>query len=125
MFPLLRNERDKVYVTKAEDYREGDIAFFRGPFGQPIMHRIVHISGDNYTFQGDANYNPEPQVHYRDLIGKVIAVTHKEKMYSSGSLVWRLYREKAALWHMAGRIKNRLISPARWIKKYSVTRREI
>ncbi len=50
-------ERGDLVVTRQQgDYRVGDVVAYRSrQLGRLVIHRIVAIHGDRYTFKGDAN----------------------------------------------------------------------
>lgn len=50
-------ERGDLVVTRERgDYRVGDVVAYRsGQLGRLVVHRIVAIQGNRYTFKGDAN----------------------------------------------------------------------
>ena len=62
---------DLLVMAKA-DYQVGDIAAYLRPGGILIIHRIIEISPEGYTFKGDHNNAPDPQVVApQQIIGKV------------------------------------------------------
>lgn len=77
-------EGDLVIITKAEEYKVGDIITFL-PEGDkiPTTHRIVRIVGDNFFTRGDANGNAEDPrpVTYENILGKVVSTVPKVGLF--------------------------------------------
>ena len=62
-----------LIVTRAQkSYAVGDIVTYLAPDGTSTTHRIVAVSGETYTMQGDANNAPDPSVSADAIVGKVV-----------------------------------------------------
>jgi signal peptidase I len=60
---------DLVILHKAPDYRLGDVVAYRSEMlHRIVLHRIVKISGDHYTFKGDNNSWLDPETPRRDQL---------------------------------------------------------
>lgn len=80
MWPNLK-EGDLVLILGYQgDPREvavGDIIVFRNPTGTFTIHRIVLKNDKTVTTKGDANFEPDKPVKYKDIIGKAVALGDK------------------------------------------------
>lgn len=64
---------DLVLVRSADDYRVGDVVAYKNhDLGKIVLHRIVALQGDRYTFKGDNNTWLDPrEPERRDLVGRL------------------------------------------------------
>jgi signal peptidase I len=64
---------DLAVVRSASSYRVGDVAAYRNDaLHRVVVHRIVAIEGDAYTFKGDANDFVDPQqVTRSQIVGRL------------------------------------------------------
>jgi len=71
MLPTLQRN-DLVLIRHASSYGVGDVvAYHSSLIHRVVLHRIVAIHGDRFTFKGDANTFLDPEQPTRqDLIGK-------------------------------------------------------
>lgn len=67
---------DLAVLRKTDSYQVGDVAGYRNrALDRVVLHRIVEIDGDSFTFKGDANSFLDPQqVAREDVVGE-LAVT--------------------------------------------------
>jgi signal peptidase I len=77
---------DLVVTRSAGSYRIGDVAAYRNAaLHRLVVHRVVRISGDSYTFRGDANGFDDPQaVHRSDIAGR----SELRVPYAGSVLLW-------------------------------------
>lgn len=70
---------DLAVLKPATDYDVGDVAGYRSrTLGRVVLHRIVAVDGDVFTFQGDANAFRDPeQVQRADVVGRVAVALPK------------------------------------------------
>ena len=75
MYPVLKRG-DLVLiegVDKPADLRVGDILAFESEHGFAI-HRIVNISGETITTQGDANFTEDEPISFEQVIGRALTI---------------------------------------------------
>ena len=92
MQPLLHTN-DLVVVKAIEQVKRGDIVLYRRENGQFVVHRILKVVGDSFTFVGDHQTQVEKGVKLNQCIGKVIAYKKqgKEKQYLLKGFRYRFY----------------------------------
>lgn len=73
MWPALK-EGDLVFIegiTAKENIHVGDIVVFKNRENKTLtIHRVIKITPDKITTQGDANFTADTPVVYEDVIGK-------------------------------------------------------
>jgi len=69
MLPFLKNGLTEVFLQKSTTYKKRDICLFEYK-GKTLLHRIIKIHNNQYTFQGDHSYNIEV-VDESNIIAKV------------------------------------------------------
>jgi signal peptidase I len=64
---------DLVLARSADEYRVGDVVAYRShDLGKIVLHRIVALDGDRYTFKGDNNTWIDPEEPAGgDLVGRL------------------------------------------------------
>lgn len=92
MLPFLAPERDTVYL-KAPDrpLRRGDIAFYRRPNGQYILHRVCRAEGESLWFVGDAQDAIEGPLPQSCVFACVTAAHRKGKLQKPGTFWWDFF----------------------------------
>ena len=75
MYPFLRNGVDDVVVSpcRVEDLKLLDIVLFRYK-GKHVMHRIVGMTEEGYTLQGDGVWASQEYCKREDVVGKVVVI---------------------------------------------------
>lgn len=96
MLPLLHNDGDRVILIKSDTLKKNDIALYRRPNGQFVLHRVVKVNKNNtYDFCGD-NQSHSENIPTEAIIAKVIKIIRKgkeidlvnNKMYRAYSFLW-------------------------------------
>lgn len=96
MLPMLKGGRDTVTLSPIRgELRKYDLALYRRPNGQFILHRIVK-TGKTYTCVGDNQFYLEKGVEASWFIAVVTSFRRDGKAYSSDQLSYRVY---CVLWH--------------------------
>jgi len=115
-------EKDTVVLEKAgNDLQVGDIVLFTLG-SQYIIHRIVHIDGDQFTMMGDGNYKEKEQCMRSDIHGRVMYLlkdgTKKRECNNS------FWQGMARIWKVLLPIRRYLLAiykrlpwNRRWLKK--------
>ena len=119
MEPLFRQGRDLCIVKKKgpERCRVGDVALFRRN-GKYVLHRVVRVQDDDYTFLGDNLVNMDYGVKDDDIIGVLVGVVRKGKEYRTDDIRYRVYT--AWILHTQGL---RLFRKRAWMKLRKLLRR--
>lgn len=74
MMPLLRQGKDFVKVVSAPDkLKKYDIALFKRPTGEYVLHRVVKVKSDFYIICGDNRFFRE-KIPYNWIVGMAESV---------------------------------------------------
>lgn len=75
MLPFLRGGKDSVILSpfKKEELKHGSRALFKYKGGY-VLHRIVSIDDDVYTFRGDGNVGLTEMVLLNDIVALMTSV---------------------------------------------------
>lgn len=76
MRPFLEDGRDKALLVKAVKPKIGDPVLAEVSPGRYVLHRLVHIDGNNITLLGDGNLLPE-HCHAEDIRASVAGFYRK------------------------------------------------
>ena len=72
MWPMLQHRRNPVVIRSVEGpLQRHDVALFRRSSGQLVLHRIIAVAGDTYTFLGDNQWIPELGVRPSQILGRL------------------------------------------------------
>lgn len=106
MRPMLHHRRDKVVLVKPNDghLNKYNIALFTRPVGKYILHRIVAVSDNGYTFRGDNQCVNEYPVLHEQIVGVVTGFWRNDRFISCSSTGYQIY---SRLWQA--------IYPLRWL----------
>ena len=77
MLPTLRPDGDSVTLTPTDDYCPLDIVA-ANISGAIVIHRILSISDNSVTLQGDGNLSKTETCTPADLLGRVTAIARPE-----------------------------------------------
>ena len=102
MEPFIHGGSDTVTLSRVDEVTVGDILLVHLPSGQYVMHRLIHIAGDELTLRGDGNIAGVEHCSVSDVLGKVVEIRS-----GSGR---RKHLTKARLWQ-------RLFPYRRWLLK--------
>ena len=97
MFPFLRNCEDNVTLApfKESDLKRGSVALFKYK-NYYILHRLISIDNNVYTFSGDGNIGITEKVELKDIIAQMTLIERSSgKKCACDSFLWRL---KSWLW---------------------------
>ena len=83
MLPTLQ-EGDLVVVRRARNYAVGDVVAYPSSRGPLVIHRILGLEGEEFTFQGDNNNFVDPWTATSEQItGKQLLVIPRLGLYFS------------------------------------------
>ena len=94
MLPLIVQGEDSVVLKRNTEIpaRKHDIAFYRRPSGQFVLHRVMKIDKDGtYVMCGDNQYVLEKAVKKEAVIGYVSEIYKGDKPVGLRSLKYRAY----------------------------------
>ena len=93
MTPFIRNEQDKVGLTKPNDnsFQKGNIILVKLSDTRFVMHRIENVSGEIVTLRGDGNVYGREICYRKNAIAEVIEVVRNGKSIPKGSFLWKCY----------------------------------
>ena len=94
MNPLLKSERDKVYIEKPTSrLKKGDVALYKRSNGLFVLHRVYKVMKSSYVFWGDNHFLLEYGVEDNNIIGVAKGYYKGEKYVDfSKSLRCKLYK---------------------------------
>jgi len=98
MYPLLRNKKDRVLLTRVSGrLKKYDIPLYMREGGQYVLHRIIkvkkdcyYLNGDNQTFVEKPIYHHQIKAVVREIQrgGRVMSVRHPLYLLYSRVWVW-------------------------------------
>jgi len=98
MFPILKDKRDRVLLTKVDgSLKKYDIPLYIRDNGQYVLHRIIkvkkdcyHLNGDNQTFVEKPIYHHQIKAVVKEIVrgGRVIRLQHPWYLLYSRIWVW-------------------------------------
>lgn len=97
MLPFLRSQKDLVVIEKkgAARFRKYDAVLYRRRSGQYVLHRIVKVCPDSYTFCGDNCAQREPGITDDQTLGVLTAVIRNGERLDVNAPA---YRFRVRLW---------------------------
>jgi len=73
MEPTIHSGSAEVINRSATSVSVGDIAAFHDPSGQLVTHRVISVTADGISTQGDANKSADPIIRQRASVdGRVV-----------------------------------------------------
>lgn len=92
MWPMLRDRRDTVIIRAVEgDLRRGDVALYKLPKGQYVLHRVLRVEGENYRIAGD-NCGVLEAVPKQAVLGALDGFYRGEKWIAPDNRGYAVYR---------------------------------
>ncbi|MBQ2932533.1 MAG: S24/S26 family peptidase [Clostridia bacterium] len=91
MLPLIREGKDTVTISAKIPAKVGDVAFYRRPDGQFVLHRIVGKKSDGFVLCGDNQTMLEKGVPKDWIIAVMTSVNRNGKEVLCKSLSYRFY----------------------------------
>ena len=110
MAPLLSNGGQQVILRKLNGrLKKGDIAFYRRRSGQFVLHRVVKVGKDSYTFCGDNQVEFEPGIKDEQILAVMTGYVRGETRYPLSGISYWIYERSLPL----RRTKRRLMAKVR------------
>ena len=92
MWPMLHHRRDSVVIRPAAGkLQRHDVALFRRLSGQLVLHRIIAVPGETYTFCGDNQWIPEQGIRQSQILGRLEGFYRGGVYVACSAPVYRLY----------------------------------
>lgn len=103
MKPLLYHKSTRIVIVNLEtNLKPNDLALYKRPSGQFVLHRIIKVDAEYYFTRGDNRYGME-RVPKKWVLGVVTEIYRKNKHFSMNNKQYQLY---VNLWNF--------IYPFRW-----------
>lgn len=94
MLPMLRQRRDLIVIRKKEPgerCRKFDVGLYIRPPHDYVLHRIVDVTKDGYTFLGDNCLRKEYNIKEEQVIGVLKAFVRNGKTITMDNRWYKLY----------------------------------
>lgn len=108
MEPLLHNRKSTVVIERVkEPLKKYDVALYRRPTGEYVLHRIIKVCGQEYLICGD-NRTWREKVPEAWIIGVMTGYYGDERnaYVSCDSKLYRSYMKSLGLRHCVLRLKS-------------------
>ena len=87
MTPVIKNGDWLLLKHNSNDIRIGSIIAYRRE-RKIIVHRVIRIQSQSFITKGDFNYHIDEVVDIKSVIGKVIAVKNRRRLYRLDTKLW-------------------------------------
>lgn len=94
MLPMIKQDRDLVILRKKqpdERLKKYDVAMYHAKDGRYLLHRIVALEENGYTFLGDNLPHKERHIREEQVFAVLVGFVHKGKEYQTDDFGYRLY----------------------------------
>ena len=92
MRPLIRQDRDISIIEKPKArLKKYDVALYKRPNGQYVLHRVVKVCDDGYVILGDNCLRKEYGIKEEQIIGVLTSLVRKGKEVDFNSFGYRFY----------------------------------
>ena len=78
MLPFIRGDRDSVTLKKPGKLEVGDIVLVRLPGPHYVLHRVLHINGEDIEIMGDGNIAGTEKCRRGDVMGVAALVSGRK-----------------------------------------------
>ena len=114
MLPFIIGGKESVILQKPEQLKFGDVVLAWADGYRYVVHRIIHIDGDNVTLMGDGNLIGTEHCTLNDI--KAIA-THVVDTKERTHYIYNRWRKSAAkMWFWLRPIRRYLLAIYRRVK---------
>ncbi len=115
MRPLLFHERDQAELERRiDEYKRGDVIFYKRKTGVFVLHRIVKFKDGEYTVCGDGQVDLESGILPNQILARAIGFTRNGKSIDINSLTYKIYSQ---LWIIARPFRGYIFALTSRIKK--------
>ena len=91
MFPIFRNNKDKVTIVKSETVKKRDVILYRRKDGSYVLHRVVGKGKLGYKLCGDNQLAVEYPVEHRDVVGVMTSFERNGREIKANCPWYRIY----------------------------------
>ena len=92
MRPLIRQDRDISIIEKPKArLKKYDVALYKRPNGQYVLHRVVKVCDDGYVILGDNCLRKEYGIKEEQIIGILTSLVRKGKEVDFNSFGYKFY----------------------------------
>ena len=93
MLPLLREGKDLFVIRKKGPERctAGEVALYRRPPNQYVLHRVIQVREDDYVILGDNCVNKEYGITDSDIIGIMSGFVRSGERHTTEETGYRIY----------------------------------
>jgi signal peptidase len=89
MNPMIKNGDWLVLKHNSNDIKIGSIIAYRRE-QKIIVHRVIKIDHKSLITKGDFNFHVDPVVDVKNIIGKVIAVKNRKRLFRIDTIYWNM-----------------------------------
>ena len=89
MNPMIKNGDWLVLKHNSNDIKIGSIIAYRRE-QKIIVHRVIKIDHNSLITKGDFNFHVDPVVDVKNIIGKVIAVKNRKRLFRIDTIYWNI-----------------------------------
>ena len=111
---FLKNDRDSVLLSpiSPEQLKLYDVVLAEVAPSFWVLHRIIHIAGDNLSLMGDGNVGIVEHCTRQQVIGKVTAFYRKGRLTpeSVEDLKWKIY---SRIWLLVAPLRRYILGVVR------------
>ena len=91
MYPMLRDRRDTIIVTKCESrLKKYDVALYKRGDSY-VLHRVIKVLPDSYIIRGDNCIAKEYGITDAHVLGKLTGFMRGEKEVNMNGALYKLY----------------------------------
>lgn len=92
MMPLIKQDRDISIISKPEGrLKKFDVAMYKRPNGQYVLHRVVKVLEDGYVILGDNCISKEYNIKDSQILGVLTSLNRKGKEVDLNSFGYKFY----------------------------------
>ena len=92
MNPMIKQDRDLSIIEKPKGrLKKYDVAFFKRPNGQYVLHRVVKVLDDGYVILGDNCVNKEFNIKETQILGVLVSLVRNGKEVDLNSFGYKIY----------------------------------
>ena len=92
MNPLIKQDRDLSIIEKPKGrLKNYDVAFYKRPNGQYVLHRVVKVLDDGYVILGDNCCTKESNIKESQILGVLTSLVRNGKEIDLNSFGYKLY----------------------------------
>ena len=92
MRPLIKQDRDISIIEKPKGrLKKYDVALYKRPNGQYVLHRVVKVLEDGYVILGDNCASKEYNIKDSQILGVLTSLVRAGKEVDLNSFGYKLY----------------------------------